>query len=101
MKLQLFYPLKPFFQTQNFGENKIPLYKQLGMLGHNGLDQVGKYGQIVRAAHDGLVTYAGIDGKEGYGVVIRTLEPRDLYYDTETKEYISEQEAIKRGYKEP
>lgn len=78
MKLELFYPLKnPFFVSQKFGENLVPLYRNLGMLGHNGWDIVGQYGQIIRAAHDGIVTFTGEDGSAGLGVVIRTEDERD------------------------
>lgn len=74
-KLELFFPLqKPYFISQYFGENKIPLYKELGMLGHNGFDIVCPLGRPVYASHDGQIVYAGQDGKEGIGIVIRTNE---------------------------
>lgn len=87
-KLELFYPVKnPFTVTQKFGENLNPLYKQLGLLGHNGWDIWGNYGQIIRAAHDGIVTFTGEDGSGGLGVVLRTLDKREYgditaYYKT-------------------
>lgn len=78
MKLELFYPLKnPFFVTQKFGENLSPLYKELGLLGHNGWDIIGQYGQLVRAAHDGIVTFSGEGGSGGLGVVVRTFNKRE------------------------
>ncbi len=71
----LFYPLKPFQVTQTFGANQLTLYKDvLGLKGHNGLDCVANTGKIVRAAHDGTVTFAGEDGSAGFGIVIRTDE---------------------------
>ena len=74
-RLELFIPLqKPYFITQYFGENKIPIYKELGMLGHNGWDIVLPLGKPIYAAHDGVVVYAGQDGNEGIGVVVRTTE---------------------------
>ena len=74
MRLQLYFPLqKPYFITQFFGPSQLPIYKQLGMLGHNGLDCASPRGKPVLASHDGQVVYAGQDGNEGYGVVIRTL----------------------------
>lgn len=74
-KLQLWYPIKPFVITQNFGENLVPYYKSQGLLGHNGIDMVGTTGQIVKAAHDGVVSYCGYDLNEGLGVVVRSKEP--------------------------
>lgn len=75
MKLKLYWPLKRPFISQGFGQNLIPLYKELGMAGHNGLDLPCPVGEPIYAAHDGIITYAGQDGKEGWGVVMRTLEP--------------------------
>lgn len=83
-KLILYRPLHPFSISQGFGQNLNPIYKQWGLLGHNGLDCVrgyvnGKYyetdGAYVRAAHNGTVLNAGIpDSNEGYGVVLKTDE---------------------------
>lgn len=77
-KLELWYPidLKPFIVSQRFGENLLPLYAQLGMKGHNGWDMICDH-VVVRAAHDGIVTYAGEDGSNGYLVVIRTEDERE------------------------
>lgn len=72
---RLYYPVKPWRVTQRFGEchpSVCDVYKGLGLKGHNGLDVVAPTGTIVRAAHDGIVTFAGEDGSAGYGVVIRT-----------------------------
>lgn len=74
MKLELWYPVKPYIVTQPFGVNK-SLYSKYGIEGHNGIDLVATHGQLVFASHDGEVTYAGVDGAEGWGVVLRTLEP--------------------------
>lgn len=76
MKLELFFPVKPWPLTQVFGVNP-DLYKQFGIKGHNGLDIKTYHGQQVYAAHDGTVVYAGMDGKEGVGVVLRTDEEKE------------------------
>lgn len=76
MKLELWYPIKPFILTQDFG-NKHPLYTSLGLAGHNGLDIMANDGDSVRAAHDGTVTFSGEDGAGGLTIVIRTNEPKD------------------------
>ena len=77
MKLELWYPIKPFKITQSFGANPEYYAKNIpGLKAHNGLDLQATHGQMVRAAHDGVVVNAGIpDSKEGYGVVLRTLQP--------------------------
>ena len=72
---ELFWPLDSVIVTQGWGENKTPLYKQLGMLGHNGLDLFAVDGTLVRAAHDGKVVYSGLDGANGNLIVIITNEP--------------------------
>ncbi len=74
MKLELWYPIKGWSVTQRFGENQVDFYKKLGMRGHNGIDVLADNGQVIRAAHDGEVTFTGEDGSGGLGVVIRTLE---------------------------
>jgi len=76
MKLELFYPVKPYKLIQSFGLNP-DYYKFLGIIGHNGEDLVASRNQIVRAAHDGLITFTGQDGSGGWGVVIRTEDERD------------------------
>mgnify|MGYP001575099322 CR=1 FL=1 len=82
-ELQIYKPLSPFTGTQGFGQNLSPLYKELGLLGHNGFDAIrgcvkGKCyeteGANVRAAHDGEVIFAGVDSAGGYFVELRTLE---------------------------
>lgn len=66
--------LLPLFITQGFGEN-VEYYKQIGLKnGHNGIDLVANDGDLIIAAHDGIVTFAGEDGSAGLGVVIRTNE---------------------------
>lgn len=74
MKLELFKPVRWAAKSQGFGENP-QIYKPLGIKGHNGIDWVYDHGTPIRAAHPGIVTYAGIANDEGVGVVIRTLEP--------------------------
>lgn len=87
MKFELWWPIKPLQITQGFGENANNFYKELGMLGHNGLDLLAKDGQMIHAAHDGIVTFTGEDGSGGLGVVVRTKEQfwykgGDCYFKT-------------------
>lgn len=77
MKLELFRPVSPWSINQKFGENANSFYATLGLKGHNGLDLFAYHGQPVRAAHNGIVTFAGEDGSAGYGVVIRTEDKRE------------------------
>ena len=74
MRLTLHYPIKPWTPGQKFGENFLPLYKSMGLRGHNGIDIGCQDGTPIYAAHDGIVTFTGEDGSGGLGVVIRTLE---------------------------
>jgi murein DD-endopeptidase MepM/ murein hydrolase activator NlpD len=76
-KLELFYPVRPYRINQRFGENATPIYQQFGMKGHNGMDLWAPDGWPVRAAHDGVVTFAGEDGASGYSIVIRTKDKRE------------------------
>lgn len=75
MKLLLQHPVKNVQINQKFGENALPLYKQIGLKGHNGIDYHAPDGTPVLASHDGTVTYAGLDGSNGNLVVIMTDTP--------------------------
>lgn len=70
MKFELFYPVKPLFINQVFG-NPNPIYNSLLIKGHNGIDYQAVHGQPVYATHDGTC-YPEIDNSGGNGVVIRT-----------------------------
>lgn len=74
-KFELYYPIKPWNILQGWGTNG-EWYRANGIniLGHNGFDLFADDGQTIRAAHDGIVTFTGEDGKGGLGVVIRTQE---------------------------
>ena len=77
MKLELWYPLDKFVISQKFGLNADYYGRNYRQAGHAGWDMVGGYGQICRAAHDGVVVFSGYDGSAGLGIVIRTLQPFD------------------------
>jgi len=75
-KLQLYFPVKPLFYNQKFGEiSNIQYYKDhgLALVGHNGIDFACSHGQPIYASHDGIA-YFEIDGSQGYGVVLKTNE---------------------------
>lgn len=78
MKFKLHPPLKDMFVTQKFGENNLSFYRDMGMIGHNGIDYRAIDGTPVFASHDGRVTFAGYDGSGGLGVVIRTENEVEL-----------------------
>ena len=85
MKFELFFPIKPFTLAQPFGVNgEFYRANDINIFGHNGWDMIGNDGQICRAAHNGIVTFTGEDGKGGLGIVIRTkdkyLYNNDLVY---------------------
>lgn len=78
-KLKLYYPVKPWIVTQQFGEvANLSFYKKnnINITGHNGIDALTKHGQPVYAAHSGIC-YPGVDNKEGHGVVIRSEVPHE------------------------
>ena len=77
-KLELFWALRKPIVNFPFGY-KHQIYTDMGMAGHNGLDLPCPIGEPIYASHDGLISFANIDGKSGYGVVIRTEE---MFLDT-------------------
>lgn len=74
MHLKLEHPVTPFAVLQNFGVNG-EYYRANGIPidGHNGLDLRATHGQPVYASHDGIAYITTNDGREGVGVVLRTL----------------------------
>lgn len=103
MKLELFYPSKPYSVFQAFGENeacvkdyRLPtqvikgkvngvcptgfkeLYPLLGMKGHTGQDLHAPDGTILRAPHNGIVEEVQTEIERGLGVGIVTLDKRDM-----------------------
>lgn len=83
MKFTISRPVKRPFVTQVFGVNG-EYYRKNGINvnGHNGQDYVAPHGEPILATHDGTVTYAGGEAKEGVGVVVTT----DQKYEYEGKE---------------
>lgn len=82
MQLRLYYPVDTLNVSQKYGPDGtapdlLPKYTAIGLKAHNGWDFVAPDGSIVRAAHHGTVTYAGLDGSNGYLIVIRTDEQYD------------------------
>lgn len=77
MKFTLFYPVKPFFVTQQFGVNGA-YYQSHGIniQGHNGLDLRAAHGQPVYAAHDGIAYFQN-DDSGGEGVILITNDTYD------------------------
>ena len=72
IQLKLQFPTKIVSVNQPFGANDTPIYSQLHMKGHNGIDFFAPDGTPVLAAHNGTIVYAGLDGSNGNLVVIKT-----------------------------
>lgn len=77
--MKLYYPLKPIFITQGFGENQNAFYKQQGMKGHSGLDMRAYHGQSIYAAHDGIC-YPRVDSHGGNGVRLEGTDCSTIYW---------------------
>lgn len=67
--------------TQPFGENKVPIYKELGMLGHNGWDWFLKSGTPVYWDVDtaGQIIETMVDRYGGLGVVVQSKDGAKHY----------------------
>jgi len=94
MKLELSYPLTLHKVNQSFGV-KDPIYTNLGLLGHNGLDLYALDNSPVYATHSGIVSFSGEDGSGGQTIVIRTTEKFD--YNDSTAFYKTIYGHLKRG----
>ncbi len=102
MKLEIYYPVKPFSVGQKFAENKacsfpdktgvvselsdgtcpvgkVKLYPLLGMAkGHTGLDLYAPDGWIIRAPFDGVVKELQLEPERGLGVGVITHDRIDI-----------------------
>ena len=77
--IKLYPPLLNIRINQSFGENDVSFYKNLGYMGHNGIDFRAGIGDLLFAAHDGIVVVAGIDGDGGKCIEIINLETGESY----------------------
>lgn len=68
--LKLLLPLRDIHVTQPFGVNFADFYKGMGMVGHNGVDFLAADGCKILASHDGVVTFAGMDGDGGISITL-------------------------------
>jgi murein DD-endopeptidase MepM/ murein hydrolase activator NlpD len=77
----IYRALKTNIITQLFGENKNPIYKTLGMLGHNGYDYSAKDSECIYWDTDGrgTVIETSIDSSGGLGVIVYS-EDQEKYY---------------------
>lgn len=92
MNIELKYtPVKDIMINQKFGNDfwwydnekkkNIWFYKdRLGMIGHNGIDFNALDGCPVVATHDGLITWAGMDGDGGISINLLSDVPGDGFY---------------------
>ena len=96
IKLQI--PLEYVSIIQPFGVNYADFYKQLGLLGHNGIDFRAFDGCNVYASHDGIIMQAGDDGTGGIIVVIwdKNGGYKTLYYHLKSV-IVKQGDEVKRG----
>ena len=104
--MKLYYPIKPVFITQKFGERP-EVYKQFGLNSHNGVDFRTKFDdtplgkRYVYAAADGKILKLGNEGNKGYGKYVQlthTGGAQTLYAHLH-KFYVKEGQKIKVGEK--
>ncbi len=76
--MRLFRPVKQNYITQLFGENKLSIYKELGMEGHNGIDFLCPIGEPVYHSADWPgIAKTEVDNYGGIGVDVISLEKQD------------------------
>jgi len=97
-KFELWYPLKPYYLNQAFGEDNIcvknkevvgkvdgvcpigfvSLYTSVGLLAHNGEDLMASDGQKIYPSQDGTVVEIQTEPERGLGIGVITTEKYDL-----------------------
>lgn len=88
--------MKPWFVGQRFGENAVPFYKQLGMMGHNGLDAGAYRGQQVFCGAEGKVFRIETEPERGLGVEIIS-KVGNTFYRHAYWHFIGINENLKKG----
>ena len=74
--MRILRPLRTNRITQGFGENKVPYYREAGMLGHNGIDFVCWRGEPMYHSGDFVgIAKTEVDMAGGIGVDIISKEP--------------------------
>jgi len=93
MKLKL--PLKYIKVTQYFGKNEVPFYKELGMIGHNGIDLKAYIGCELKAMQDGMILFAGYTQSGGNCIVNWNYKNRlkTIYFHL-SKIYVKEGDRV-------
>lgn len=76
--MKLYRAIKSNYFVQGFGENLLPIYKELGMLGHTGIDLGCWSGEPIYHSGDwdGIVM-TEVDNAGGYGVNVISKEPME------------------------
>lgn len=80
--MKKFRPVKPDFVSQKFGENRLPMYKEAGLLGHNGIDIPCPNGTEIRFELTdcyGKVYQKHIDDAGGLGLDIITDDKDGIF----------------------
>lgn len=103
-KFRIYYPVKPWFINQNFGNvSNLAYYATNGVnfKGHNGIDAQARHGQGVYATHDGTCI-PEVDARQGQGVNIVTKEQFDYngkpaYFKTLYWHLIQDDQIVKEG----
>ena len=80
--MNLYRPLKANYVTQSFGQNLLPIYKKMGMLGHNGIDfRCWRGASIYHSADWEGVAKTEVDRAGGIGVdVISKMKFMDTHW---------------------
>ena len=80
--MKLMRPIKTNLKTQGFGENKLPIYNEMGMKGHNGWDWKAYDGEPIYwdcTDCEGEVLELHTDTKGGLGVDIITSNSDGIF----------------------
>jgi len=80
--MKLYRPTKTNIVSQWFGQNKLPMYKEMGLKGHNGIDFVTNHGENLYYPCDiaGTVYQHHVDSAGGIGLDIITADKDGKIY---------------------
>ena len=91
--------LRKMHVNQGFGKNDVAFYKNLGLIGHNGIDYRAAIGTKTFSAITGTVSMAFIDGTGGIAVRVQTdpIEIGGVQYKLETIHYHLNRFVVRKG----
>ena len=92
----LFWPTPGYYNiTSNFGERISPITKKNSF--HYGIDISATQGSLIYSASDGIISYAGFNGANGYSIHVNSQNHTFIYGHVSPNYIVTIGQNIKKG----